>query len=65
MGLLTSFVRPAIVAAYDVASPEPTFNFETDMELLQALPLAKDSQVVIKNVSPAPDGSIWVKTLLW
>lgn len=112
-------------AAYDVAAPEPTFNFETDMELLQALPLAKgyearivfhhpggdapapyvfkvtgsevltssaggkvdcwvvttdynrpdwkpatfwlakDSQVVIKNVSPAPDGSIWVKTLLW
>lgn len=112
-------------AAYDVASPEPAFNFETDMEFLQALPLAKgyearivfhhpgggapapyvfkvtgsevltssaggkvdcwvvttdynrpdwkpttfwlakDSQVVIKNASPAPDGSVWVKTLLW
>lgn len=112
-------------AAYDVASPQPTFNFETDMEFLQALPLAKgyearivfhhpgggapapyvfkvvgsevltssaggkvdcwvvttdynrpdwkpttfwlakDSQVVIKNASPAPDGSTWVKTLLW
>lgn len=112
-------------AAYDVASPQPTFNFETDMEFLQALPLAKgyeaqivfhhpgggapapyvfkvvgsemltssaggkvdcwvvttdynrpdwkpttfwlakDSQVVIKNASPAPDGSMWVKTLLW
>lgn len=112
-------------AAYDVASPQPAFNFETDMEFLQALPLAKgyeasivfhhpggeapaayvfkvtgsevltssaggkvdcwvvttdynhpemkpttfwlakDSQVVIKNVSIAPDGSTWVKTLLW
>lgn len=112
-------------AAYDVASPQPTFNFETDMEFLQALPLAagyeasivfhhpgggppapyvfkvtgsemltssaggkvdcwvvttdynrpemkpttfwiaKDSQVVIKNVATAPDGSVWVKTLLW
>lgn len=112
-------------AAYDMASPQPAFNFETDMEFLQALPLAKgyeasvvfhhpggeapaayvfkvtgsevltssaggkvdcwvvttdynhpewkpatfwlakDSQVVIKNVSPAPDGTIWVKTLLW
>ena len=112
-------------AAYDVAAPQPTFNFETDMELLQALPLAKgyearivfhhpgggppapyifkvtgsetltssagggidcwivttdynrpdwkpttfwlakDSQVVVKNVSPAPDGSVWVKTLIW
>lgn len=112
-------------AAYDVASPQPSFNFETDMEFLQALPLAagyeasivfhhpgggapapyvfkvtgsqtltssagdkvdcwvvttdynhpewkpatfwlaKDSQVVIKVVSPAPDGSTWVKTLLW
>ncbi|WP_454762066.1 DUF3108 domain-containing protein [Caulobacter segnis] len=112
-------------AAYDVASPQPTFNFETDMELLQALPLAagyeasivfhhpggsppapyvfkvtssevltssaggkvdcwvvttdynrpenkpatfwiaKDSQVVIKNVATAPDGAVWVKTLLW
>ena len=27
--------------------------------------LAKDSQVVVKNVSPAPDGSVWVKTLIW
>jgi hypothetical protein len=26
---------------YDVASPQPSFNFETDMEFLQALPLAK------------------------
>ncbi|MDR6623999.1 DUF3108 domain-containing protein [Caulobacter segnis] len=112
-------------AAYDMASPQPAFNFETDMETLQALPLAagyeaeivfhhpggeapapyrfkvtgsetltssaggkvdcwvvttdynhpewaparfwlaKDSQVVVKVVSPAPDGSIWVKTLLW
>lgn len=112
-------------AAYDVASPQPSFNFETDMEFLQALPLksgyeaqivfhhpggsapapyvfkvagsevltssaggkvdcwvvttdynhpewpparfwlAKDSQVVLKVVSPAPDGSVWVKTLLW
>ncbi len=26
--------------AYDVAAPEPAFNFETDTELLQALPLA-------------------------
>ncbi len=112
-------------AAYDVAAPQPTFNFETDMEFLQALPLAKgyeaqivfhhpgggppapyvfkvtgsevltssaggkvdcwvvttdynhpenkpatfylakDSQVVLKVVSPAPDGSTWVKTLLW
>lgn len=112
-------------AAYDVASPTPTFNFETDMEFLQALPLAagyeaqivfhhpgggapapyvfkvtgsetltssaggkidcwvvttdynrpemkpttfwlaKDSQVVVKNVSIAPDGSTWVKTLIW
>ena len=26
-------------AAYDVAAPQPTFNFETDMEFLQALPL--------------------------
>lgn len=111
--------------AYDVASPQPAFNFETDMELLQALPLAagyaaqivfhhpgggapapylfkvagsetltgpaggridcwvvttdynhpewapakfwlaKDSQVVVKVVSPAPDGSTWVKTLIW
>jgi hypothetical protein len=112
-------------AAYDVASPEPSFNFETDSEFLQALPLAagyearivfhhpgggppapyvfkvtgsqaltssaggkvdcwvmttdynrpdgkpatfwlaKDSQVVVKVVSPAPDGSTWVKTLMW
>lgn len=112
-------------AAYDVAAPEPTFNFETDTELLQALPLAKDyearivfhhpgggppapyvfkvtgsevltssaggkvdcwvvttdynhpewkpatfwlakdSQVTLKVVSPAPDGSVWVKTLIW
>jgi len=112
-------------AAYDVASPQPAFNFETDMEMLQALPLAagyaaeivfhhpgggapapylfkvagsetltssaggkldcwvvttdynhpewpptkfwlaKDTQVVVKVVSPAPDGSTWVKTLLW
>ncbi|PZR34956.1 hypothetical protein [Caulobacter segnis] len=112
-------------AAYDMASPQPAFNFETDTEFLQALPwaagyeasvifhhpggeapaaylfkvagsetltssaggkvdcwvvttdynhpewplarfwLAKDSQVVVKTVSPAPDGSIWVKTLLW
>ncbi len=112
-------------AAYDMASPQPAFNFETDMEFLQALPLAKgyeaqvvfhhpggdapaaylfkvvgsetltssaggevdcwvvttdynhpewkpstfwlakDSQVVVKNVSVAPDGSTWVKTLLW
>jgi hypothetical protein len=112
-------------AAYDVASPQPSFNFETDMEFLEALPLApgyeasivfhhpgggapapylfkvagsealanggagridcwvvttdynqpggklakfylaKDSQVVVKVVSPAPDGSTWVKTLLW
>jgi hypothetical protein len=112
-------------AAYDVASPQPTFNFETDMEFLQALPLAagyeaqivfhhpgggppapyvfkvtgsetltssaggkvdcwvvttdynrpeakpstfwiaKDSQVVIKNVATAPDGAVWVKTLIW
>jgi hypothetical protein len=112
-------------AAYDVAAPQGTFNFETDTEFLQALPLAKgyeaqivfhhpgggppapyvfkvtgsevltssaggkidcwvmttdynhpewkpstfwlakDSQVVVKAVSPAPDGSIWVKTLLW
>lgn len=111
--------------AYDMASPQPAFNFETDMETLQALPLAKgyeaqivfhhpaggapapylfkvagsetlnssaggkvdcwvvttdynhpegpvarfwlakDSQVVVKVVSPAPDGSTWVKTLLW
>ena len=114
-----------VQAAYDVASPQPTFNFETDMEFLQALPLAagyeaqivfhhpggappapylfkvtgsetltssaggkvdcwvvttdynhpewkpasfwlaKDSQVVLKVVSPAPDGSVWVKTLIW
>lgn len=114
-----------VQAAYDMASAQPAFNFETDMETLQALPLkagyeasivfhhpggeapapylfkvagsetltssagakidcwvvttdynhpewplarfwlAKDSQVVVKVVSPAPDGSIWVKTLLW
>ncbi len=112
-------------AAYDVASPQPTFNFETDTEFLQALPLAagyeasivfhhpgggppapylfkvtgsemltnsagakvdcwvmttdynqpqgkptqfylaKDSQVVVKVISYAPDGSVWVKDLLW
>lgn len=111
--------------AYDVAAPEKTFNFETDMELLQALPLkagyeasinflhpgggepapylfkvtgsevlttpaggkidcwvmttdynrpdfpaarfwlAKDSQVVVKVVSPLPDGSAFVKVLLY
>lgn len=111
--------------AYDVASPQPSFNFETDTEFLQALPLAagyeaqvvfhhpgggppapylfkvtgsealtssaggkvecwvvttdynhpewkpstfwiaKDSQVTLKVVSPAPDGSVWVKTLIW
>jgi hypothetical protein len=28
-------------AALSVASSEPTFNFETDIELLQALPLAE------------------------
>jgi hypothetical protein len=110
--------------AYDVAAPQRTFNFETDMELLQALPLkagyeasinflhpgggqpapylfkvtgsdvlingaggkidcwvmttdynrsdfpptrfwlAKDSQVMVKVVSPLPDGSAIVKTLL-
>ena len=27
--------------------------------------LAKDSQVVVKNVAVAPDGSTWVKTLIW
>lgn len=112
-------------ADYDVAAPQGAFNFETDMELIQALPLAsgyeasivfhhpggeppapylfkvtgsevltssaggkidcwvvttdynrpefkpttfwlaKDSQVTVKVVSPAPDGSVWVKTLLW
>ena len=111
--------------AYDVAAPQRTFNFETDMELLQALPLkdgyeasinflhpgggdpapylfkvtgsevlstpaggkidcwvmttdynrpdfppsrfwlAKDSQVVVKVVSPLPDGSAVVKVLLY
>lgn len=110
--------------AYDVAAPQRTFNFETDMELLQALPLkagyeasivflhpgsgqpapylfrvtgsevlgtpaggridcwvmttdynrsdfpptrfwlAKDSQVMVKVVSPLPDGSAVVKVLL-
>lgn len=111
--------------AYDVAAPQRTFNFETDMELLQALPLkagfeasinflhpgggdpapylfkvtgsevlstpaggridcwvmttdynrpefpatrfwlAKDSQVMVKVVSPLPDGSAVVKVLLY
>lgn len=111
--------------AYDVAAPQRTFNFETDMELLQALPLkegyeasinflhpgggdpapylfrvtgsevlstpaggridcwvmttdynrpefpatrfwlAKDSQVMVKVVSPLPDGSAVVKILLY
>ncbi len=111
--------------AYDVAAPGRTFNFETDMELLQALPLkagfeasinflhpgggdpapylfkvtgsevlstpaggridcwvmttdynrpefpatrfwlAKDSQVMVKAVSPLPDGSAVVKVLLY
>jgi hypothetical protein len=111
--------------AYDVAAPQRTFNFETDMELLQALPLkagyeatinflhpgggepapylfkvtgsevlstpaggkidcwvmttdynrsdfpptrfwlAKDSQVMVKVVSPLPDGSAIVKVLLY
>lgn len=111
---------------YDVASPQPSFNFETDLEFLQALPLAegyeagivfhhpgggppapyvfkvagsetvrlpgggeidcwvvtadynhpevpvtrfwfaKDSQVLIKQVSPLPDGSgVMGKTLLY
>ena len=111
--------------AYDVAAPGRTFNFETDMELLQALPLkagyeasinflhpgggapapylfkvtgsevlstpaggkidcwvmttdynrpefpparfwlAKDGQVMVKVVSPLPDGSAVVKVLLF
>lgn len=111
--------------AFDMASPQPAFNFETDMEFLQTLPLAKgyeasivfhhpgggapaayvfavsgserlttpaggaidcwvvttdynqrgapetrfwlakDSQVVVKIVSPLPNGSEVIKTLLY
>jgi hypothetical protein len=35
-----------------VASPEPTFNFETDMEFLQALPLAEGYEARINFYHP-------------
>jgi hypothetical protein len=43
--------------ALSVASPEPAFNFEADMELLQALPLAEgyEAQLVLYHPGgPAP-----------
>ena len=37
---------------YAVASPQPTFNFETDMEFLQALPLAAGYEASIVFLHP-------------
>lgn len=37
---------------FSVASPEPTFNFETDMEMLQALPLADGYEARINFYHP-------------
>jgi hypothetical protein len=43
-------------AAYDVAAPQGTFNFETDTEFLQALPLAKgyEAQIVFHHPGGGP-----------
>ena len=38
--------------ALSVASPEPTFNFETDIEFLQALPLAEGYEASINFYHP-------------
>jgi hypothetical protein len=38
--------------ALDVPSPEPAFNFETDIEFLQALPLAAGYEAVINFYHP-------------
>lgn len=44
---------------YDVASPQPSFNFETDMEFLQALPLAKgyEASIVFHHPGGGPPAS--------
>jgi hypothetical protein len=41
-----------IQKALSVASPEPTFNFETDIEFLQALPLAEGYEASINFYHP-------------
>lgn len=41
--------------ALDVPAPEPVFNFETDMELLQALPLALGYTVSIPFYDPGQE----------
>lgn len=38
--------------ALNVASPEPAFNFETDIEFLQALPLAAGYEAVVNFYHP-------------
>ncbi|CAN5242506.1 hypothetical protein BH10PSE3_BH10PSE3_22250 [soil metagenome] len=40
------------VKDFEVASPEPSFNFETDMEFLQALPLAAGYEASIVFTHP-------------
>lgn len=48
---------------FSVASPEPTFNFETDMEFLQTLPLAEGYEAHINFYHPGgatpPQRYIW------
>ena len=44
---------------------DDTFDHIVRSNIQSLFWLAKDSQVVVKVVSPAPDGSTWVKTLIW
>jgi hypothetical protein len=48
---------------YDVASPQPSFNFETDMEFLQALPLAKgyEASIVFHHPGGGPPAAYLFK----
>lgn len=42
---------------FDASSPEPSYNFETDMELLQTLPLAEgyEASIVFYDAGPGAD----------